>query len=203
MLIVAAAIIAVAGLRVSSARSDDKPSGHSIASCDMDQLVWDLMRSDKYDQRLKKEYDARKAESKELYDEMMKKYNALKDAPETGPDRDRLDSEYDEAYEKYTKHREEWSNKHEKLWMELTWEAFSEAKQAAVRTATDHGYAYVLNSDTTDEPFTTSSMSRFHYERGARRVLLAPDGTDITDDVRDALRVQKAPKQVKDDTQDN
>lgn len=203
IVVAAGVVLAVLGLRASSAGPDEKPAAPLIAVCDMDQLVRDLMNHERYDQRLKKEYDENKAQSKELYDDMSKKYKAFQDAPETGSEHDRLEKEYDAAYEKYHKHRDQWGKKHEKLWMDLNWEAFSEAKSAAVRVATDHGYAYLLGSDTTDEAFASSSLSRFHYERGARRVLMAPEGTDITKDVRDALRVQKAPKEPKKDDSDD
>jgi Skp family chaperone for outer membrane proteins len=186
--------IAAFAFHAAAREPDAKPAVQPIAVCDLNQLLMDLMKSDRYDPEIKKRYQETTAESKALYDEAMKKYEEAHRAGETGPEAEKRQEDYDKAYEKYTERRNELRKSYEKLWMDKYADAYEEVKRAAVRTATDHGYTYLLTSDTSEESLPKTDARTQYDARHTRRVLMFPEGTDITQDIRELLRIQKAPK---------
>lgn len=165
-----------------------------IAVCDINQLMRDLMKSDRHDSEITKKHKEISEESKALYDEMMKKYQESERAGENGPNAEKLQEEYGQAYAKYEKRRKELDKVWSKFWMERYAAAYTEAKAAAVRVATDHGYTYLLTSDTSEESLPQTDVRSQYDSRHTRRVLMMPEGTDITQDIREVLRISKAPK---------
>ncbi len=179
-------------------------SAQTIAVCDLNQLLEDLMKNDRYDAEISKRHREISTESKALYDEAMKKYEESERAGENGPEAEKAQEEASKAYEKYNQRRKELGKAYEKFWMERYAAAYSEVKAAAVRVATDHGYTHLLTSDTSDESLPQSDPRTQYDARHTRRVLMFPEGTDITQDIREVLRVTKAPKDdPKDDEGDD
>lgn len=78
-------------------------------------------------------------------------------------------------------------------------DAFRQIRALASTIATEQGYQYVVTSRFDDDQIITSSTSLFVQEILYRSAIIAPEGTDITQAVADALHLpEPAPEPTSD-----
>ena len=192
-LAVLVAVITVLAVRAVGLTTEPAPQTPLIAVCNVDELIYDLMHSDRYEPDLEKHSKAMREEIDTLYNETMKKYDEANKGDGNGPDSKKAEEEYDRVYEKYTQRNKELRHEYEQYWLHKMSDAYLEVRKASQNVAAERGFAYVLSSDTTDTGLHTKTLSGQYYDRQLRRVLVFPENSAITRAVRDVLRVPHTP----------
>lgn len=173
-----------------SARSpaDEVPR---IAVCSVVKITDELMDTDRFKpERVEFEDDLRKKQLEPILEEMKgirEKVEGMKpDEPEFNDLRERFRRLQSEAQ----RNSSEIMQKVEAKVAEQITQCYQLVRASTVAVAEDQGFNYVLSSGDPEDKIKTESVMKLVRDLLSRPVLLAPKGTDITEDVRKDLKLE-------------
>lgn len=178
---------AAASLSPGSAATE--PVVAKIATCDVYEIVEKLVAGDRFEAPRKAEEERIRVKLKPLEDELSAMEGELKDA-------DPKDEAAQEKARTFQRKRNEYGLLRGKAQQEYTdfvagqyVEAFEEAKTSAAAIAERLGYTHVIATRTAEKKIKTTDPERLIEAFLGRPVTVAPEGSDITEEVKEDLKL--------------
>jgi len=182
------AATAAASTRGEEARAAE-PVSARIATCDVYELVEKFVTGDRFDAPRKAEEERIRLRMKPLEDELIALENELKEA-------DPKDEAAQEKARTFQKKRSEFALLRGQAQQEYTdfvakqyVDAFEEVKSSAAAVAERLGYTHVIASRTAEKEIKTTDPERLVEAFLGRPVTVAPEGSDITEEVKADLKL--------------
>lgn len=194
-LLLAALVIALAAfLRIgnpSDAHAAYRQSNeHTIAVCAIPLIVNELMSSDRF-LPAREALGARlEAEIQPLLDEAKAIYDSLQSAKQDDPETQSKLRRFQQLQQQVRERQQSASVEIERITANQIVECYKLVRSSAIAVAEDLGFDYVIASVGEDEDLTSESVEVVLRQMVARPVVLAPKDVDITEDVREDLKLE-------------
>jgi len=173
-----------------SVEDENKIADPRIAVVAATRLLNDLMESD----RFKPARDEMETTLRNEISEIVEKGKSLEEHLKT------LDQSSDEAKEvkqqlmglqnALGRKQQEIGVRYEKFLGEQTLEAYKLVRESAIGIAEDHGFTYLIASQSPDDEMPVGPVAGMVNDILGRPVLMTPKGADITDEVREDLKLE-------------
>lgn len=162
-----------------------------IAVCSTVRIVDELMDSDRYKPaRVEVEDALRKEKLEPIISEGRDLQKTLEDLPRDDPKYSATREQLLRLQREAERASREIAQKVEAKVSEQLIECYGLVRGSAAAVAEQHGYTYVLSSGDADDTPKGQMVVQLVRDFLSRPVLIAPDGTDISDDVRQDLKLQ-------------
>jgi len=163
---------------------------HPIAVCAMPMIVNELMSSERYKPIRDKMQQEAEAELQPLVEKARQLAQELQQMQGDDPRGQSLFEEYQKLGGEIRQKQAELSAKLEQLSAQQITECYSEVRASASAVAEDLGYKYVISSIGKDEELSKDSVETVLRQMLSRPVIMAPEEADITEDVREDLKLE-------------
>ncbi|MBX3359004.1 MAG: OmpH family outer membrane protein [Phycisphaeraceae bacterium] len=164
------------------------PASDKIATCDIYMISDKLMESDRFKPELTAAGDKMKGELETLQTELQTMADKLKGMSPQDADAQQLYHDFQEKQRAAQQKQAEMSRDLEKLFAIKYVEAYKQVRASAEAVGRDLGYTYVIASKQKDD-IQTEAVQVVIQGILARPVIVAPEGTDITEDVVKDLKL--------------
>jgi hypothetical protein len=166
-----------------------EPVAARIATCDIYEIVEKLVTGDRFEGPRKAEEERIRLRMKPLEDELIALENELKEA-------DPKDEAAQEKARTFQRKRTEFALLRGKSQQDFTdfvakqyVEAFEEARSSAAAISERLGYTHVIASRTSEKEIKATDPERLIEAFLGRPITVAPEGSDITEDVKEDLKL--------------
>lgn len=177
---------AEAAARSGALRAAEEPV---IAVCAIPKIVNELMQSDRFKAERDRLQEQLQAELEPLANEMREIGERLQELDPNDPDAEALFERFRDVRLEFGRKQTEMARQLEALNAGQIIECYELARSSAAAVAEDLGYNYVISSVGRDEELTKESVEVAIRQMMARPVILAPRDADITEDVREDLKL--------------
>ena len=162
-----------------------------IAVCDVWTLTYTLATSDRYAER-RSEYEKIGDELEPVWEKIEALHKAMENLEPDDEEWDQKRDEYMRLYDDYEERYDSFSELQDRVFGEIVADARKLVVESTRAVATDLGYRYVLASTNVERPEDKDGPKSYRnaWQRHvADQVILFPEGTDITEDVKDDLKL--------------
>lgn len=180
---------AAAGIDSKAATGADAPAP-KIAVVAALKITDDLMNSDRY-KPARSDYEEQLTKEliKPLTDKLEDLQKKIKDMDEKDPQANQMKQDFFRLRNELVGKQREASEKLEKKVSEQLKECYQLVRASAQAVAEKKGFNYVIASLRSDDKFEEGPMQVTMRELASRPLLVFPEGTDVTDDVREDLKL--------------
>ena len=160
--------------------------GHNIAICETLKIVDELMESDRFKPDRNTLEEAKKAQVLPLYEERQALGQRGQAAQAAGEDVSGIAQEFQALQQRIQQAEQQAQQEIAELMSKQIGECYDLIKASASAIAKDLGYDYVVSSSRPDDQMGPNPSGEFL----SRPMLVFPEDTDITDDVREDLKLE-------------
>lgn len=173
----------------SAAGAPEEPVSARIATCDVYEIVEKLVAGDRYETPRNEATERIRVKLKPLEDELSAMEAELKES-------DPKDEAAQEKAKAFQRKRNEYGLLRGKAQQEYTdfvamqyVDAFEEVKSSAMAISERLGYTHVIASRTAEKKIKTTDPERLIEAFLGRPITVAPEGSDITEEVKEDLKL--------------
>lgn len=160
-----------------------------IAVCASIRLVNELMNSDRFKPAQTEERNRLQAEIVPIVDQGVALETRLKDIDPSSQEGQEIQHELMRLRQELARKQQETGIRFEQFISEQSREAYALIRDSAIAIAEKRGFNYVLASQNLDDNITEGPVAGVLNDILGRPVLLAPEGADITEEVRADLKL--------------
>ena len=160
-----------------------------IAVCASIRLVNELMNSDRFKPAQTEERNRLQAEIVPIVDQGVALETRLKDIDPSSQEGQEIQHELMRLRQELARKQQETGIRFEQFISEQSREAYALVRDSAIAIAEKRGFNYVLASQNLDDTITEGPVAGVLNDILGRPVLMAPEGADITEEVRADLKL--------------